>query len=238
MTGRNQSAAMDYWPLNSSWALMPPAIQANKFLTSNCNDVTPDGFAPMVCTGKRWVDPSRSLLIAAPVLTSIQVTQVSSNDTTPSKLSLCKVRIPYSAENGSLMRNGDKLVFTYSGSRGSSSSATMRRTITAGTHATNLLLNTELTPEVPVTTTNNGVAESFVVQRLSATTLIMPGRTVIGAFSGEQSGAVTTPVGVTVPNMDNDDIYIDFSMVWADNSNTETFTMENLEVRLLQLGEV
>ena len=221
---------------NMPWSSSPPAAQAIKFLTANFNDITPDGFAQMVCTGKRWIDPSRSLLIAPLLFTSIQVLQASSNDTTPSKLSLSKVRIPTSAENGSLMRNGDKLVFTYSGTRGSSTSATMRRTITAGTHATDLLQNTELTPEVPVTTTNNGVAESFVVQRLSATTLIMPGRTVIGAFAGEQSGAVTTPVGVTVPNMDNSDIYIDFSMVWA-NNNTETFTLENLEVRLLQLGE-
>lgn len=200
-----------------TWANMPTATQDNKFLTALCTDVTPDspnGFCEMICTGTRWI-PRSGYIPLGLVNTQVAVGQNTSNEAGGTRVSVMKLTLPFSANNGNIMQDGDYIVIWYSWERTSAlGTQSLRRIISAGT-STTPASNTALSPAVTPATNQNGFAETIIVTRKTQTNIAMPGKSNIGPFVGSSTNVVVSDAGTTVSNMDSSNFYIDLCPVWS-----------------------
>lgn len=200
-----------------TWATAPAAV-GNKGLIVPITDAGPGGYDLFISDGTR-LRPIGGVLNLGIRWTQLVVPQLDSNKTDANFVSGFKIRLPYSATNGSLFNNGDVIQFEIVIDRSAAGAITMRRTIYVGSNASTPLSNTLLN-ETSSSTTNLGLPELGFINRVNSTTLGLAGATGLDAMRGPNPNASYSDANKVTgfPSFDANDTYIDFGPRW--NSNT------------------
>jgi hypothetical protein len=219
-----------------TWATAPAAV-GNEGLIVPITGLGGKGSQLFRSDGIRYY-PLAGFIDLAVAITQVSVTSAEANDAGGTVKSTTKIALPYSANNGSLMQNGDIIMYMYAVEK-SGTGIALRRAISVGTNASAPLSNTTI-----MNNTTGASSTSYpdwgAFYRKSATSLCGTGRKNLDAWGGPSAANTYDDAADAVTlasSMDTNTMYVDWSLAFA-TSGAETADQSFMWVRLYCCGPV